>query len=150
MTSYRKQRELFLDIETYSSVNIKKSGAYPYVESPDFEVLLVAYAWNDEPVVVLDLTAPAADTEQAAANYYGMQDVIAGLLDPGTLKIAHNNAFERTALGKHVGHYLPPEEWDDTMVLAATTHAIARGKLTLIWIVIALQRVDKLDSHTLG
>ena len=109
-----KMRELFLDIETYSSVDIKKAGLYPYVESPDFEVLLVAYAWNDGPVRLIDLVS-AFDEFDAIE----LRDIIAGLLDPDTLKIAHNNAFERTALGKHIGHYLPPEEWTDTMVLAA-------------------------------
>lgn len=117
-----KKRELFLDIETYSSVDIKKAGLYPYVESPDFEVLLVAYAWNDEPVRLIDLASATyedlTDEEHDAINAE-WQDVVAGLLDPGTLKIAHNNAFERNALGEHGGYYLPPEEWTDTMVLAA-------------------------------
>jgi len=107
-------RELFIDIETYSSVSIKSAGLYPYVESPDFEVLLVAYAWDDEPVHVIDLLNMTDELD-----HLEMQCITAGLLNPDVLKIAHNNAFERTALGKHVGHYLPPEEWDDTMVLAA-------------------------------
>lgn len=106
-----KPRELFLDIETFSSVDIKKSGLYPYVESDDFEVLLMAYARDNEPVQVLDFTDPFTLGE--------LWKVIEWLLDPAVLKIAHNNAFERTALGKHVGRYLPPEEWSDTMVLAA-------------------------------
>lgn len=119
-----KQRELFLDIETYSSVDIKKAGLYPYVESPDFEVLLVAYAWNDEPVRLIETRNvqlreyPNAHLK-TAEEVAEMQDIIAGLLDPDTIKIAHNNAFERTALGKHLRVYLPPEEWTDTMVLAA-------------------------------
>ena len=108
------RRELFIDIETYSSVDIKKAGLYPYVESPDFEVLLIAYAWNDEPVQVIDLLSGMNEFDE-----FELQDVVAGLLDPGTLKIAHNNAFERTALGKLVSYYLPPEEWHDTMILAA-------------------------------
>ena len=117
MTGCNK-RELFLDIETYSSVDIKKAGLYPYVESPDFEVLLVAYAWGDDPVRVVELRR--VDQDHGWVDIHQeMQDIVAGLLDTGTLKIAHNNAFERNALGKHVGHYLPPEEWDDTMVLAA-------------------------------
>ena len=115
-----KQRELFLDIESFCSVDIKKAGLYPYVESPDFEVMLVAYAWNDEPVRLIDLVSvPSVEEELFGSSREEMQDVVAGLLDPDTLKIAHNNAFERTALGKHSGYYLPPEEWTDTMVLAA-------------------------------
>lgn len=40
-------RELSIDIETYSSINLKKSGLYKYVQSPDFEILLFAYAYDD-------------------------------------------------------------------------------------------------------
>ena len=115
MTSWLnpERRELFLDIETFSSVDIRSAGLYPYVESDDFEVLLVQYAWGDEPVRVLDLVQADFDTELE------LQDVVAGILDPDTLKIAQNNTFERNALGKHLRHYLPPEEWSDTMILAA-------------------------------
>lgn len=105
------KRELFIDIETYSGVDIRAAGLYPYIESDDFEILLVAYAWGDEPVRDLDLTDPE-DREE-------MQDIVAGLLDPEILKIAHNNAFERTALGKYAHAYMPPEGWHDTMILAA-------------------------------
>ena len=112
MTS--SKRELFLDIETYSSVDIRKSGLHPYVESGDFLILLIAYAWGDEPVRDIDLTLP--HTNEA---WEELQDVLAGLHDPDTVKIAHNNAFERTAFGKHTGQYMRPEEWHDTMILAA-------------------------------
>lgn len=110
MTSCK--RRLLCDIETYSSVDITKAGAFKYIESDDFEILLIAYAWNDEPVRVLDLTS----TDHEYDEY---QDIVAGLLDQDTIKIAHNSAFERAALGKHLGRYLPPEEWEDTMILAA-------------------------------
>lgn len=105
MTSCK--RRLFVDIETFSSVDISKSGAFKYIESEDFEVILLAYAWNDGLVHVLTLDDPE------------WQDVKAGLLDPDTIKVAHNSAFERAALGKTLGRYLPPEEWEDTMILAA-------------------------------
>ena len=111
MTSCNKT-ELFLDIETYSGVDIRSAGLYPYVESEDFEVLLIAYAWDDEPVQVLDLLDPETPVEDLAA-------VMSWLKSEDALKIAHNNAFERTALGKWCGQYLPPEEWSDTMILAA-------------------------------
>ena len=105
--------ELFLDIETYSGVDIRSAGLYPYVESEDFEVTLIAYAWGDEPVQVLDLLS---------LNPKLIEQLIlleTGLTDPNTIKIAHNNAFDRTALGKWFHKYLPPEQWSDTMVLAA-------------------------------
>lgn len=108
MTSYK--RRLYLDIETFSSVDIKSAGLYKYVESPDFEIILLAYAWNDEPVRCIEL--PREVTEE-------LQDVFAGLLDPDTIKAAHNSAFEHAALSKYLGRDLPPEEWEDTMVLAA-------------------------------
>ena len=110
MTSCK--RRLLVDIETYSSVDITKAGAFKYIESDDFEILLIAYAWNDDPVRVIDLTSTDHENDE-------YQDIMAGLLDPDTIKIAHNSAFERAALGKHLGRYLPPEEWEDTMILAA-------------------------------
>jgi DNA polymerase len=81
------------------------------MEAPDFEILLLPYAWNDEPVRVLDLLDPV-DREE-------LPDIIAGLQDPDVLKIAHNNAFERNAYRRQFGFYQPPEEWDDTMILCA-------------------------------
>lgn len=109
MTSLSKRR-LFIDIETFSSVDIK-AGAFKYMEAPDFEILLVAYAWNHEPVHSLDLTDPFDHDE--------WPDVLAGLLDPDTIKVAHNSAFERAAFTKWLGKDMPPEEWEDTMVMAA-------------------------------
>ena len=48
-------RELFIDIETYSSVDIKECGAYKYIASPDFEILMCGYAFGDEDVVMVEL-----------------------------------------------------------------------------------------------
>ena len=111
MTSWADRRRLLIDLETYSSVDISKAGAFKYVEAPDFEILLLAYAWDDGPVYVLDLTDPFGHDE--------LPDIIAGLQDPDTVKVAHNSAFERACLSKHLGHALPAEEWEDTMILAA-------------------------------
>lgn len=110
MTSSAK-RTLYCDIETYSSTDITKSGAFRYMESEDFEILLIAYAWNDEPVQVIDLLTGEGEEE--------LPDVLSGLLDPSTVKVAHNSAFERAAFHRHFGKYMPPEEWEDTMILAA-------------------------------
>ena len=104
--------ELYIDIETYSETDIRLAGLYPYVEDPSFEVLLIAWAWNDEPVKLLDLAGGDYDPWEAKKlSWY--------LTDPAVLKIAHNNPFERTALGKWLDTYLPPDEWDDTMIRAA-------------------------------
>jgi DNA polymerase len=115
MTSWADRRVLYLDTETYSDVDISKAGAFKYMESPVFEILLLPYAWNDEPVRVLDLVSDPFDPETQAE----LQDIIAGLQDPDTIKVAHNSAFERAAYLRQFGFYQPPEEWEDTMILAA-------------------------------
>ena len=109
-----KQRTLYTDIETFSSEDIKKAGAFKYMEAPDFSILLLAYAWDDDPVRVLDLTEDG-DAEDRLI----LQDILAGLKDPDTLKVAHNAAFERNAYRTEFGFYQPPEEWLDTMILCA-------------------------------
>ena len=110
-TSCKKKRTLYLDTETFSATDIRSAGSYKYVEDPAFEILLLPFAWDDEPVRVLDLTAPD-DLEE-------LPDIIAGLKDPDTIKVAHNSAFERAAYHRQFGFYQPPEEWVDTMIFAA-------------------------------
>jgi DNA polymerase len=100
------KRRLFVDIETYSSTDIK-AGAFKYVEAPDFEILLIAYAWNDGPVQLLDLT------DRWPNQFWSW------LTDPDVIKVAHNSAFERAAFSRFLEVDLPPEEWEDTMILAA-------------------------------
>lgn len=105
-----------IDLETYSSVDIRKSGAFKYVESDDFEILLLAYAWDDGPVRVIDFTLMEDDDCPTAEE---LQDVVAGIRDPDVVKVAHNSAFERACLSKYLKQALPAEEWEDTMILAA-------------------------------
>ena len=50
-------KTLHIDLETYSSVDLKACGVYKYVESEDFEILLFAYAIDDQPVRVIDLAS---------------------------------------------------------------------------------------------
>ena len=118
------QRTLFVDTETYSETDIKSAGAYKYMEDPAFEILLLPYAWDDEPVRVLDLTPLTIYRSTCSGELYRdteaeLQDIIAGLNDPGTLKVAHNTPFERNAYRRQFGTYQPPEEWCDTMILCA-------------------------------
>lgn len=82
-----------VDIETYSSVDIKKAGLYKYVESPDFEVLLFAYSFDGAPVQVIDL----ASGEELPWN------VRNALLSNGFTKHAYNAAFEWYCLSKYLG-----------------------------------------------
>ena len=101
--------ELGIDIETFSSVDIK-SGAYAYSEAPDFEVLLISYKFSDEnDIVCLDLTAP---DESDHRRFWD------ALSDPAVIKTAYNANFERTCLAKHTGQKMPPEQWRCTMILA--------------------------------
>lgn len=101
-------RTLAIDIETYSSVDITKAGLYKYVESPDFEILLFAYAFDDEPVKVVNMRG------------YQLPELASKVLcSPDFIKTAHNANFERVCLSKHLGVNLPIEQWECTMVKAA-------------------------------
>lgn len=101
-------RELHIDIETFSSVDIKTSGAYKYTQSLDFEILLVAYAFDEDPIRIIDL----AQGEQLP------QEFIDGLLDPEVHKCAHNATFERNSF-KQYGYDIPIEQWYCSAVKAA-------------------------------
>ena len=98
----------FMDYETKSAIDIKKSGAFRYIEDESFDVLLLAYAFDDRPVRVVDFTQGETWPEE----------FLQALRDPAVTKVAHNAIFERTVIGKLLG-YTPPEEWLDTMHLAA-------------------------------
>jgi DNA polymerase len=97
---------LQIDVETFSSVDLIKSGVYRYVESPDFEILLFAYAYGDDPVQVVDLTAFEDLPEQVRHD----------LTDPSVIKAAYNANFERTAITKHFGIECDPLQWRCTSV----------------------------------
>ena len=109
-----EHKELHIDIETYSSADLGKTGVYRYVESTDFEILLFGYSFDGEPVKVIDL----ACGEQLP------DDVIQALTDDSVIKVAHNANFERVCLshflGMPTGQYLDPGSWHCTMVWAAT------------------------------
>lgn len=95
---------LSVDIETRSSVDIGKAGAYRYAQSPDFAVLLIAYAFDDGPVEVIDLACGEAVPGR----------VLEALRDPGTTKHAYNAAFEWYCLNR-AGYTAPLEQWRCTM-----------------------------------
>lgn len=102
------KRLLFLDFETRSTVDIAKCGSFKYIADPSFDVLLLAYAWDDEPVKLVDF----------AQGETWPGDFLQGLRDPDVTCIAHNCAFERAVIGKLL-EYTPPEHWFDTMHLTA-------------------------------
>lgn len=99
---------LSLDIETYSSVNLKKSGVYAYAQAPDFAILLIAYAFGDGEVEIIDV----AQGEKVPST------VIHALEDSAIRKQAFNANFERVCLSKHFQKKLPTNQWDCTMVHA--------------------------------
>lgn len=99
---------LFIDVETYSSVELKDSGAYKYIESPDFEILIIGYAIDDGPVNIIDL----AQGESIPNEF------IEALCNPNCLKVAHNAVFERLSF-KRIGYNIPAEQWYCTSVKAA-------------------------------
>lgn len=95
---------LSIDIETRSSIDIGKAGAYKYAQSPDFEILLFAYQWNNDPVKVIDLK----NGEELPC--WLMQ----ALADPNVIKHAYNAAFEWYCLNC-AGYETPIEQWRCTM-----------------------------------
>jgi len=113
-----------IDIETYSSVDLKKSGVYKYTEAEDFEILLIAVDYG-KGSVCWDLTPFTDekfqdDTDYFSAKYGGLEDFLDGFItdlqDPNITKTAHNAAFERTCLAAFFKIELPPEQWQCTMV----------------------------------
>lgn len=118
---------LSIDLETYSSVDLKKSGVYPYAESPDFEILLFAYSVNEGEVQVVDI---ACGEKVPAA-------ILAALTDDSVTKWAYNCQFERVCLSywlrRHypkyfssysitedsVGNYLDPAAWKCSRIWGA-------------------------------
>lgn len=99
-------RTLAIDLETYSSNDIKYS-VYKYVEAPDFEILLFAYAFDDDPVRVVDL----------AQGETLPDDVKAALYDKDVLKTAFNANFEVSCLKKYFPD-LPEEQWECDRILS--------------------------------
>ena len=106
-------KTISIDIETFSSVDLAKSGVYRYAESPDFEVLLFGYSVDGGAVSVVDL----------ASGEIIPPHILAALEDETVIKCAFNANFERICLsrllGYEPGHYLSPVSWHCTMVWSA-------------------------------
>lgn len=101
-------RTLSIDIETYSPLDLRQHGVYAYAAHPEFEVLLFGYAFDDDPVQVIDL----------ASGEKLPQELQNALYDPEILKTAFNASFERTCLSAFLGSVTPPEQWSCTAVWA--------------------------------
>jgi DNA polymerase len=102
-------KRLWLDLETYSTVDLRKATPYAYAEDPEFKILMCAWSNDGKNVHV-------AFTEREIFD-------IPGLWDEDVIKVAHNAPFERICLsafgGMGVGHYLPAEMFHDTQAIAA-------------------------------
>ena len=106
-------RNLSIDLETYSSADIGKSGVYRYAEAQDFEILLFGYSFDGQPVQVVDLACGERIPEE----------VLSALDDPAVTKWAFNASFERICLSRYLrlpsGTYLDPDQWRCSMVWSA-------------------------------
>lgn len=106
-------KTISIDIETFSSVDLAKSGVYRYAESPDFEVLLFGYSVDGGAVSVVDL----------ASGEKILPHILSALEDETVIKCAFNANFERICLsrllGYETGRYLSPVSWHCTMVWSA-------------------------------
>ena len=123
--------ELGIDIETFSSVDIK-NGAYAYSAAPDFQVLLVSYKFSDEEDVKLidlvfkEIADPVDQDDPESVRCHnnlkagGASDARFwdALTDPAVIKTAYNANFERTCLARYMGEAMPPEQWRCTLILA--------------------------------
>ncbi len=96
---------LYIDIETRSYTDLKKLGVYRYTEDPTFAILMAAWSLDGDDVKIA----------------LGHDEILSipQLLDPGTLKVAHNAGFERVALSVLASSLQDPEQWLDTAALAA-------------------------------
>lgn len=106
-------RNLEIDIETYSSVNLQKSGVYRYVEADDFEILLFGYSVDGGEVMVVDLVSGEKIPKK----------ILDALTDEDITKWAFNAQFERVCLSRYLGYpfgyYLNPSSWKCSMVWSA-------------------------------
>ena len=102
-------KKLSIDLETYSSVDLGKSGVYKYAESEDFEILLFAYSIDDGEVKVIDLESGEIIPEE----------ILSALSDESLEKWAFNANFERVCLSKFLGERLEPQGWYCTMIWSA-------------------------------
>ena len=106
-------KNLSLDLETFSSADLNKTGVYRYAESPDFAILLFGYSIDGGDVQVVDLASGEAVPET----------VIAALTDDNVEKWAFNSTFERVCLSRFIGlstgEYIDPTSWKCSMVWSA-------------------------------
>lgn len=120
-------KEMSIDLETFSDIDISKSGVYKYAESDRFEILLFGVSIDGGPVQVYDL----------ACGDQIPDEILSALADESVTKWAFNASFERICLSNWLkrshpeyflgysipedpaGQYLNPESWKCTMIWSA-------------------------------
>ena len=101
--------QLGIDIETYSDIDLIKAGVYAYTNSQAFEILLFAYAFDDEETVIVDIASGEKLPDK----------VMKALTDDDITKTAFNAAFERTCIAKYYNLILNPAAWQCSAVQSA-------------------------------
>ena len=118
-------KDILVDIETYSEVDIKSCGLYRYATDPSFEILLIAWATDDGSGFGETQCCDLATGDPFPAE-------LLEAFQSGTVRlIAHNASFERVCFSVHLqrhfpgqylqpGVFLSPENWLCTMVMAGS------------------------------
>ena len=106
-------KDLFIDLETSSSVDLAKCGVYRYAEAEDFKILLFSYSVDSGPVGTVDL-----------AHWENIpMEILSALTDRKVTKWAYNSAFERVCLSKFLGYpantFIEPEQFRCVMTWGA-------------------------------
>lgn len=97
-------KHLSIDIETFSSEDIKKVGLYKYAQADDFEILLFAFSIDFAQINIVDLTAGEKLPPE----------IISALNDESVTKHAYNAPFEWYCLNQ-AGYITSIDQWVDTM-----------------------------------
>ena len=109
----KTMKKLSCDIETFSDVDLIRCGVYKYADSPNFEMLLFAYAVDDGDVHIIDIAGGEELPEK----------IIQAIKSDTVVKTAYNAQFERVCLLRYLklpdGEYLNPQSWYCTAVQAA-------------------------------
>ena len=109
----KTMKKLSCDIETFSDVDLIRCGVYKYADSPNFEMLLFAYAVDDGDVYIIDIAGGEELPEK----------IIQAIKSDTVVKTAYNAQFERVCLSRYLklpdGEYLNPQSWYCTAVQAA-------------------------------
>lgn len=108
--------KLYLDLESFSEVDLFKHGTHRYADSPTTRITVLGWAFGDAPAQVVDLTAPGAEMPAEVVEELALGDRIL---------VAHNSAFDRTVLAAK-GYPTPIARWHDTMV-KAYAHSLPGG-----------------------